>query len=32
VPIPHTAIIPARRKKIVESIVSMIQDDGSRPT
>jgi uncharacterized membrane-anchored protein YjiN (DUF445 family) len=25
-PIPHTAIIPARREKIVESIVSMVQD------
>jgi uncharacterized membrane-anchored protein YjiN (DUF445 family) len=25
-PIPHTAIIPARRAKIVESIVSMVQD------
>jgi len=25
-PIPHTAIIPARRAKLVESIVSMVQD------
>jgi len=31
VPIPHTAIIPARRKKIVESIVSMIQDEWLSP-
>jgi len=31
IPIPHTAIIPTRRTKIVESIVSMVQDDWLSP-
>ncbi len=30
-PIPHTAIIPTRRAKIVESIVSMVQDEWLAP-
>ena len=30
-PIPHTAIIPTRRAKIVESIVSMVQDEWLSP-
>lgn len=30
-PIPHTAIIPARRAKIIESIVSMVQDEWLSP-
>jgi uncharacterized membrane-anchored protein YjiN (DUF445 family) len=30
-PIPHTAIIPARRVKIIESIVSMVQDEWLSP-
>jgi uncharacterized membrane-anchored protein YjiN (DUF445 family) len=30
-PIPHTAIIPARRQKIVEGIVSMIEDEWLSP-
>lgn len=30
-PIPHTAIIPARRTKIIESIVSMIEDEWLSP-
>jgi uncharacterized membrane-anchored protein YjiN (DUF445 family) len=30
-PIPHTAIIPARRVKIIESIVSMVQDEWLAP-
>ncbi|MEA2624442.1 MAG: hypothetical protein QOD06_487 [Candidatus Binatota bacterium] len=30
-PIPHTAIIPARRRKITESIVSMIEDEWLSP-
>src|SRR5215470_6051443 len=30
-PIPHTAIIPARRDKIVETIVSMVQDEWLSP-
>src|SRR5262245_37584077 len=30
-PIPHTAIIPARRAKIVEGIVSMVQDEWLSP-
>ncbi|HZP42573.1 MAG TPA: DUF445 domain-containing protein [Candidatus Binatia bacterium] len=31
VPIPHTAIIPARRAKITESIVTMVQDEWLSP-
>jgi len=31
VPIPHTAIIPTRRAKIIESIVSMVQDEWLSP-
>lgn len=31
IPIPHTAIIPARRAKIIESIVSMVQDEWLSP-
>ena len=31
VPIPHTAIIPTRRDKIIESIVSMVQDEWLSP-
>src|SRR4051812_24890957 len=27
IPIPHTAIIPHRREKIIESIVSMVQNE-----
>jgi uncharacterized membrane-anchored protein YjiN (DUF445 family) len=30
-PIPHTAIIPARRAKIIEGIVSMIEDEWLSP-
>ncbi len=30
-PIPHTAIIPARRAKIIESIVSMVEDEWLSP-
>ena len=30
-PIPHTAIIPARRDKIIEGIVSMVEDDWLSP-
>jgi len=30
-PIPHTAIIPARRQKIVEGIVSMVEDEWLSP-
>ena len=30
-PIPHTAIIPTRRAKIIESIVSMVQDEWLSP-
>ncbi len=30
-PIPHTAIIPARRAKITESIVNMVQDEWLSP-
>lgn len=30
-PIPHTAIIPARRAKIIESIVAMVQDEWLAP-
>ncbi|HVM96743.1 MAG TPA: DUF445 domain-containing protein [Candidatus Acidoferrales bacterium] len=30
-PIPHTAIIPMRRAKIVEGIVSMVQDEWLSP-
>ncbi len=30
-PIPHTAIIPARRDKIIESIVKMIEQDWLSP-
>jgi uncharacterized membrane-anchored protein YjiN (DUF445 family) len=30
-PIPHTAIIPARRAKIIESIVGMVQDEWLSP-
>jgi uncharacterized membrane-anchored protein YjiN (DUF445 family) len=30
-PIPHTAILPARRAKIVEGIVSMVQDEWLSP-
>ncbi|MBI3784324.1 MAG: DUF445 domain-containing protein [Deltaproteobacteria bacterium] len=31
-PIPHTAIIPMRRAKIVEGIVSMVQDEWLSPS
>jgi uncharacterized membrane-anchored protein YjiN (DUF445 family) len=31
IPIPHTAIIPARRGKIIESIVTMIEDEWLSP-
>ena len=31
-PIPHTAIIPNRRAKIIESIVSMVQDEWLSPS
>jgi uncharacterized membrane-anchored protein YjiN (DUF445 family) len=31
IPIPHTAIIPLRRAKIVEGIVSMVQDEWLSP-
>ncbi len=30
-PIPHTAIIPARRAKIIESIVTMVEEDWLSP-
>src|SRR4051812_23262707 len=30
-PIPHTAIIPARRAKIIESIVAMVEEDWLSP-
>ena len=30
-PIPHTAIIPARRAKIIESIVNMVENDWLSP-
>ncbi len=30
-PIPHTAILPARRAKIIEGIVSMVQDEWLSP-
>ncbi|HEY8516262.1 MAG TPA: DUF445 domain-containing protein [Candidatus Binatia bacterium] len=30
-PIPHTAIIPRRREKIIESIVSMVQNEWLSP-
>ena len=30
-PIPHTAIIPTRRAKIIESIVSMVEDEWLSP-
>lgn len=30
-PIPHTAIIPARRAKLIDSIVSMVQDEWLSP-
>lgn len=30
-PIPHTAIIPARRAKIIESIVTMVEQDWLSP-
>jgi uncharacterized membrane-anchored protein YjiN (DUF445 family) len=30
-PIPHTAIIPARRAKIIESIVSMVEEEWLSP-
>ncbi len=30
-PIPHTAIIPRRRQKIIEGIVSMVQDEWLSP-
>ena len=30
-PIPHTAIIPARRAKIIEGIVSMVEDEWLSP-
>src|SRR5262245_39439556 len=30
-PIPHTAIIPARRAKIIESIVHMVESDWLSP-
>jgi uncharacterized membrane-anchored protein YjiN (DUF445 family) len=31
IPIPHTAIIPNRREKIIESIVSMVQNEWLSP-
>jgi len=31
IPIPHTAIIPARRKKLVEGIVSMVTEEWLSP-
>jgi uncharacterized membrane-anchored protein YjiN (DUF445 family) len=31
-PIPHTAILPARRAKIIESIISIVQEDWLSPT
>src|SRR5690349_24039789 len=31
-PIPHTAIIPARRAKIIDSITAMIQEEWLSPT
>jgi uncharacterized membrane-anchored protein YjiN (DUF445 family) len=31
IPIPHTAIIPHRRQKIIESIVSMVQNEWLSP-
>jgi uncharacterized membrane-anchored protein YjiN (DUF445 family) len=31
IPIPHTAIIPARRAKIIESIVHMVESDWLSP-
>jgi uncharacterized membrane-anchored protein YjiN (DUF445 family) len=31
IPIPHTAIIPARRAKIIESIVSMVEEEWLSP-
>jgi len=31
IPIPHTAIIPARRAKITEGIVNMVQDEWLSP-
>jgi uncharacterized membrane-anchored protein YjiN (DUF445 family) len=31
IPIPHTAIIPKRREKIIESIVSMVQNEWLSP-
>ncbi|MEW6273317.1 MAG: DUF445 domain-containing protein [Thermodesulfobacteriota bacterium] len=31
IPIPHTAIIPQRREKIIESIVSMVQNEWLSP-
>jgi len=31
IPIPHTAIIPARRARIVESIATMVQDEWLSP-
>src|SRR5690349_12817442 len=30
-PIPHTAIIPARRAKMIESIVDMVEDEWLSP-
>src|SRR5262245_47591811 len=30
-PIPHTAIIPARRAKIIEGIVTMVEEDWLSP-
>src|SRR6187402_1285715 len=31
IPIPHTAIIPARRAKMIESIVHMVEEDWLSP-
>src|SRR3989304_529823 len=31
IPIPHTAIIPARRGKIIDSIVTMVEEDWLSP-
>ncbi|HEY2775629.1 MAG TPA: DUF445 domain-containing protein [Candidatus Binatia bacterium] len=31
IPIPHTAIIPARRAKMIESIVNMVEEDWLSP-
>jgi uncharacterized membrane-anchored protein YjiN (DUF445 family) len=31
IPIPHTAIIPARRAKMIESIVDMVEDEWLSP-